>query len=133
VRKNYALEVREHRNRVKKMKTGLVVAIDADNRTVDQRNKELASELKSNGDTQRNPGEAIVHVIPKRNVETWIRCLTGEEVNEVDDYKGDRGLDGRIKPAAEALYDWSRPNYALPASCPDSLRRVVPELARIKD
>jgi hypothetical protein len=116
---------------MRQRKTALVVATDADLRPVAQRENELAAALQATGEQPRGETEAIVLLIPKRNVETWICCLTGERVDEVTDYKNRRGIDDMIKPTAEALYQWSRPRHVIPTNCVPSLQRAFPELRRL--
>ena len=73
----------------------------------------------------------VAVLIPKRNVETWILCLTRESVDEVTDYS-DRDLNAFTKEAAEIFYEWSRPNYTVPESCIPSLNQGLQEIQRIR-
>lgn len=93
----------------------------------------MASALDEAKLTPRDVNESIALLIPKRNVETWILCLTGDDVDEQTDYKGRTGLDQRIKAASQFLWEWTRPNFVLPPTCVDSLREAIPELARIPE
>ena len=131
VRREYAREVREFRNRAGRSRQALVVAIDADTRTVDQRRMELAQALADGGESARRDDEAIALVVPRRQVETWILCLNGETVDETTSYRRRDDIDGKISIAANRLFDWSRDNYVLPENCVDSLRRALPELRRV--
>jgi hypothetical protein len=128
VRRNYPLQAAEYRNAAKRRKAALVVIIDADTRAFQQRKSQLESSFRP----QRGPDEAIALLIPKRNVETWILCLTGAAVNETTDYKDTPDIDNRISPAAKTLWEWTRPNFVLPPACVDSLREALPELNRIE-
>ena len=87
VRREYAREVREFRNRAGRSHQALVVAIDADTRTVDQRRLELAQALTDSGENARGDDEAIALMIPRRHIETWILCLNGETVDETTSYR----------------------------------------------
>ncbi len=78
VRKQYPLEVRAYRRTIPKKQVGLVVMIDADNRSVDDRFTELDRALVESGIDGRQPGEQIGIYIPKRNIETWIYFLKGK-------------------------------------------------------
>ena len=131
VREKYPSEVKEYRTQMHRRRTALVVATDADLRPAAQRENELAAALETTGEQPRGETEAIVLLIPKRNVETWICCLTGERVDEVTDYKNRRGIDDMIRPAAGALYQWSRPRQVIPTDCVPSLQRAFPELRRL--
>jgi hypothetical protein len=85
VRKHYSIEVKAFRTRAAKAKTALIVAIDADTGTVDTRQRQLAAILDSAEIKPRLIAEPIVYLIPKRNVETWILCLTETAVEEETD------------------------------------------------
>lgn len=126
VRARYANEVREYRSRSARAKT-LLIAIDADTETVERRRSQLDELLT----TPRTGAEMIVHLIPKRNVETWVLCLIGEIVTEEMDYR-QRKLDEQIKPAANALFDWSRIAAKIPASCLPPLSVAISELRRLE-
>jgi len=99
----------------------LVVVIDADLAPVKQRVDELDAR------SPRQPGERIALVIPRRNIETWIRFLTAPPVDEETDYKPRNPDFGDTRQAAKALAALSTP----PADAPDSLRQFFVEAARI--
>lgn len=129
VRQRYAPAVQAFRQR--QAATALVVAIDADTGEVSQRNRQLRTELDQAGLGPRADGEAVAHLIPKRNIETWILCLTGREVDEETDYSRDAGVHELIPAAAAAFREWSRPNAIAPDSCVPSLRAAIPEVRRL--
>ncbi len=54
-------------------------------------------------------------------------------LNKQKDYKGQTGLDQKIKAASRSLWEWTRPHFVLPVTCVDSLREAIPELARIPE
>lgn len=140
VRQQYAKIIAAYRRHAESPRTGVVVVIDADTGSLDHRTQQLSSELSQAGAQQRNANERISHLIPKRNIETWILCLDetrpdGNPVNEDQDYKGHREarrIGERIKPAAEAFFGWSRPRAALPTHCVQSLRVAIPEIRRLE-
>ena len=72
-----------------------------------------------------------MHLIPRRHIETWILCLTGEDVNETTDYHG-REVDGQIKTAASTLFGWSRPSTEPPERCVHSLHLAMPDVRRLE-
>ena len=86
MRERYAKEVAAYRSRFPR--TALVVTVDADKGSVDDRLRQLRDALTQAHLPQRTNDERISHLIPKRNVETWILCLTGEKVDEDTDYRG---------------------------------------------
>jgi hypothetical protein len=106
--------------------------IDADTGSIDDRRQQLVRALRDAGVAPRGPAEPILNLIPKRNVETWVLCLNSKVVDEERDYRHDAGVDAQsIKQAAQILYDWTRPNAALPDQCVPSLRDCLPEFGRI--
>ena len=126
VRQRYAKNVEAYRARAARAATALVVVIDADTRTVSHRIGQLRESAV------RGTDEKISHLIPKRNIETWILCLRGNAVDEETDYHDEQGIEDQIKPAAETFFDWSRPNAGLSAHCVESLRLAIPEIQRLE-
>jgi hypothetical protein len=57
---------------------GLVVIIDADKSTLQERLDWLALTLNEDSQENRQANEAIAIFVPKRNIETWIHYLQGE-------------------------------------------------------
>ncbi len=131
VRERYAQAVRAYRGRSQRAKTALIIAIDADTGEVGRRVCQLREALDQKGLAARTDGEVIVHLIPKRNVETWILCLNDRPVDEITDYSGEGGIDGLIPPAAVTFFEWSRPNVVPPAHCVPSLLEAIPEVRRL--
>jgi len=80
----------------------LVVGTDADTMTVAQRIATLDRQCQARNVTARAAREAVVMVVPKRNIETWFAYLRGEAVNENDNY----------------------PRYPYEADCRDDVRRM---------
>jgi hypothetical protein len=112
--------------------TALIVAIDADTGEVDRRVRQLREGLEQAGAPARTDREAIVHLIPKRSVETWVLCLSGRQVDESTDYRQEVDVDRRIPDAARTFFDWSRENAQPPAHCVPSLRSAIPEVRRLE-
>jgi hypothetical protein len=132
VRERYSSEVRAIRAQLARTKACLIVVLDADTGSVGDRRHQLERALRDADETPRGASEPILHLIPKRNVETWILCLNSRDVDEVTDYRHDRRVDPEsIKRAARTLYDWTRPNFVLPDSCVASLEACHPEFRRL--
>jgi hypothetical protein len=132
VRSTYSDEVKAHRIRCAGATAALIVMIDADAHSVQERLTQLDQALQENGVQRIRSAEQIVRLVPKRNVETWILCLTEQTVGEVTDYKGGRDNRNELIPgASETLFQWTRTNAVLPVHCIDSLRRGVSELNRL--
>lgn len=116
VRRRYPVEVAEVRRLGEKI--GIVVMIDADRGTVEDHHRELERALESTGQPPRSPEERISLQVP-RHVETWVRHIEGEVVDEDADCS-DPG--GRRCRAAGAL---------IRQACRDDPRiRSLPSLAR---
>ncbi len=131
VRDHYVREVRAFRARSSKATTALIVAVDADVLDVIERAAQLQFALSNGKLDPRAPGERIAHLIPKRNVETWLLCLTGQTVDELTDYKRRAGLDVLAKPAAETLFEWSRDNAVASRYSIPSLQIAISEVRRL--
>ncbi len=131
VRERFALEVQAYRGR--HAETKLIVVIDADNLSVQERLAQLAQQLQeTQADPLRPDAEQIARLVPKRNIETWILCLNHVEVDEDRDYKRTRNdWPALIRPAIETLYSWTRANAAISDGCLPSLRAGVVELRRL--
>ncbi len=112
-----------------------MVIVDADTRTLHQRRQELASALEEAKLTPRDVGEAIALLIPKRNVETWILCLTGDGGRRANGLQGSNWSRSKDQSGCSIplVWEWTRPHFVLPVTCVDSLREAIPELARIPE
>jgi hypothetical protein len=126
VRERYAESVYELRRRSENI--ALIVVIDADTQEVSGRRTQLEEQLQS----PREAHERIVHFIPKRNIESWILCLNGEVVDEIENHRKDRGIEDRIGSAAQVFFDWTRRNAAIPSHCIPSLYAAIPEAQRLE-
>jgi hypothetical protein len=130
VRERYARAVKAFRARAVKVESALVVAIDADTGDPKRRLRQFETSLQHAGLAPREDDEAIVHLIPRRNIETWILCLNGSKVDEEEDHSH-KNLDDEISGAAETFFNWSRPNAQIPEHCVPSLRTGIEEIRRL--
>jgi hypothetical protein len=130
VRTHYPEEVKVSRQKRNPVSIGLVVLIDADTGTLEARLNELASVLDEDEPKNRKPNEAIAIFVPKRNIETWIRYLQGETVNEEDDYAKFEKNEAACKTAVEDLADRCY-SQSLPENAPRSLQAACGELQRL--
>jgi hypothetical protein len=83
---NYPSEVKALRSRAY-LRAGLVAVVDADTASVVERLKQFESSLARSQQDRRGDAERIALLVPKRNVETWVFHLLGNNVNEEHDYK----------------------------------------------
>ena len=132
VRRQYAVEVREFRLRSAKAATSLVVVIDADVVGVAFRIQQLERALKENDLLPRSGEERILQLIPNRNIEAWILCLNGENVDENSDFKGWADLGPKVKLAAATFHKWTRRNALVPDHCCPSMKEAIPEAQRLE-
>lgn len=133
VRERFALEVNAYRKRSVRAKTILVVLIDADTLSVQERLSQLDRNLHDAGaDPIRPDTEQIGRLVPKRNIETWILRLNNVLVDEGTDYKKTRNdWQQLVRPGIETLYNWTRHKGQPPDDCVPSLRLGVTELKRL--
>ena len=132
VRKTFVKEVSVYRGR--QAKTALIVLIDADNHTVQDRWRQLDQALLEGGKQGIEfDREQIARLIPKRNVGTWILCLNEQPVNEETDYKRARDDWNELIPqAAETLFQLTYRQAALPNWCTESLQSATRELKHLE-
>lgn len=64
----------------------LIVAIDADLNTCVERQKQLDEACGNAAVDKRSPQDKLLLLVPKRNIETWIKYFDGETVDEEHDY-----------------------------------------------
>ena len=107
----------------------LIVLIDADKKTVEERLKQLDDALIENSQQLRQPSEAIAIFVPKRNIETWIHHLQCENVDEETEYtKFKKQSD--CKPYLDKLVNQCYQGN-LDENAPPSLKAACGELQRI--
>lgn len=131
VRERYSEEVAAYRLRSARADSALVVLIDADGGDANRRLQQLQQGLNNAGQEARSGRERIIHMIPRRNIETWILCLDGRLVDEETDYRHEPEIDELISRSAETFFEWTRPNAAVPAYSVASLRTAIPEAQRL--
>jgi hypothetical protein len=129
----FPAELHACRQRHKRAKTLLVVVVDADKLTVGERRRQLTDSLKVTGYEELAADDPVAFLITRRNVETWIRALLVEKVNEDDDYKKPRKepTKDEIREAADNVYQWARPNADAGPTCVPSLKIALTEWWKI--
>jgi hypothetical protein len=139
VRKNYPNELKA--NRVRGRGTALIVIIDADKNTVAKRQSDLDNACNAADIPCRTPNDRVVHVIPKRAINTWLAWLDGIEVienappgNASDDYKKQGykfdKCESNAGPLVKILVEKCK--QGVQDDMPASLKTACKELARIK-
>lgn len=136
VKLRYPLEVKEYRKQANYLSVGLVVLIDADKKTIQERLQQLDDALIANEQPLRQPDERIAIFVPKRNIETWIHYLQGENVDEEQEYtklikQSDCKpyLDQLVNQCSQGNLDKNAPS-SLQTGCGE-LQKILPLLDRI--
>jgi hypothetical protein len=134
VRKEFPKEIKAYRRRQASAQTGLIVMIDADAHSVQERLNQLDQASTESAQQAVGEQERIARLVPKRNVETWILCLNNEPgLDENTNYTRDRrNWHALIAPAAETLCQWTQSPDDPPTHCLSSLRIGVRELRRLR-
>ncbi|MDZ7961570.1 MAG: hypothetical protein RMY34_27440 [Aulosira sp. DedQUE10] len=129
VRLNYPKELQTYRSKASYLSIGLVVVIDADKKTFQERLKQLDDALIENSQQPRQPNEAIAIFVPKRNIESWIHYLQGETVDKETEYPKFTKNESACKPYVESLVNQCYQGWD--ANAPPSLQAACGELQRI--
>jgi hypothetical protein len=129
VREEYPKEMKEYRKHARE-NVALIVMIDADRYSVEDRLRYLENALSDEGLSRENSDRVAIFV-PNRNIETWIYYLKGEDVDEDTDYKGPSNKIIGCKSFASPL--GQKNPYHLREGVPRSLRAACGELKRIFD
>ena len=132
VREEFPNELRIYRQRKTRAASALIAMIDADSKSVQDRINEFEDGCRSVGIPFRGHDEAVAITVPKRNIETWIHYLNGEQVNEDATYsKLDR--ERSCKPAVDKLVRLCKSTglaedapSALSAACDEYYTRIKP-------
>lgn len=130
----YVIEIRAHC--VRQARKWLIVVIDADTNTVQDRLNELRRCLENSGDPRlerfRAESEQTARLVPKWSIETWILNLNEKTVDEGVAYKRQHHpWDDLIRPASLALRNLVSTKDDPPAMCCPSLAHGVQELRRL--
>lgn len=133
VREQFPVEVAAYRRRSARAETKLIAVIDADKFTVQERLAQLDQKLSGAGvGLIHANADQVARLVPRQNIETWILCLNDVPVNETTDYKRTRNdWADLIRPAAESLHAWTRPNAQVSRNCTPSLQHGVVELSML--
>ncbi len=109
--------------------TVLIVGTDADTMTVADRIKTLDDQCRKENVQQRDAKEPVIMAIPKRNIETWLAYLRGENVNETDVYSKYKN-EGDCRDQVRALDEMCRKQQLRQPVLP-SLKAACTEFGRM--
>ena len=136
VRKQYPNELKAIRNG---KNAYLIVVIDADKGTLDNRHQQLEEECRKNGVSPRDHKDTnVLHIIPRRNIETWLAYLDNKNVNESEDYRKLRSKNRKLKSKsdckkyAKRLHDMCHDDQRLREPAPPSLQEACKEYRKLQ-
>lgn len=127
VRERYPTELKAIRSR---QGAFLIVVIDADQHTTQERRSQLDEECRAQEVPKRTEKDPVILLVPRRNIETWFAYLGGESVDETQDYGAWKSKDAR--PFAEELYRMCHEAQRLRDPAPPSLEESCREYPRLQ-
>ena len=127
VREQYPKQLRAVRNR---SDVYLLVVIDADNFTGEQRRSQLRQECMKQNVSEREADEPVIIAVPRRNIETWLAYLDGAEVGETEEYL--RKTPQECRRLAKRLYEMCHEEQRLRQPVPPSLTEACEEYRKLK-
>ncbi len=132
VREKFSDELSVYRQRRQQATSALIAMIDADTKSVQDRINDFEAACNSRQIAFRAADEAVAIAVPKRNIETWIRYLSGRPVNEQDAYPKLK-RERKCKPAVDRLVQLCRSTgltpdapQALATACDEYNTRIRP-------
>lgn len=131
VRERFPKELGAYRTRRNKAASAILAMIDADGRAVEERIGQLADQCSKQNVPFREDKDAVAIAVPRRNIETWIHCLEGNNVNEDDKYPK-LGRAGLCAVAVDNLIGQCRGD-GLDENSPPSFLAACEEYKRIAD
>ena len=128
VRKSYPRELKAIRQTQGKL---LIVVIDADKNTTERRHEQLRSECIRQDIPPRSESDKVLHIIPRRNIETWFAYLGGADVDEDTQYPR-LNHESDCAEHARRLYKMCQEEQRLREPAPPSLRDACDEYLRLQ-
>ena len=151
VKKEYPKQLKHIREARRKGRNAyLIVVIDADTGTIEDRHNDLKeactdpSRLARGKDkdipaippiSPRNEktDKNVLHIIPRRNIETWFAYLDNQNVDESTDYKNKiEACATKIREYADNLFDMCHHAQSLRDPAPPSLQEACKEYRKLK-
>ena len=108
-----------------------MVVTDADKRSTATRRAELNAACNRKRIPQRNDGDPVLVIIPRRNIETWLAYLGGTEVDEDKTYprlRRERDCDAQAAELHRMCHEAQR----LDEGAPPSLQEACAEYGRLQ-
>lgn len=98
--------------------THLVVLIDGDNWDGTKVRMEIDKRLVAAGDEPLRPGDRVLIIVPRWQMDTWVRHLRGEVVTEDQNGAAKLGTDREARGPAQLLAEHCRNHRPLPNPLP---------------
>lgn len=130
VRKRYPLAAEIQRSKANRSRASLIVIIDADTMSTEERKQQLDDALDAAGQARRRGPERIAVVVPRRNIESWVHFAETREIDETTDFKQRYRGTKACRNAADVAIDACRTN-ADQSQIPPSLAVACQELRRV--
>jgi hypothetical protein len=130
VRDRFPQELKAHRSQRARRNNWLVVATDADARTVQERLQSFVKVCQDADVPFREENEKVVFIVPRRKIETWFAYLRGETVNESDTYPR-HDCENDCRHEVDRLHEMCRLQRLEPVPPPPSLATACDEFRRI--
>ena len=128
VRKRYPRELRAIRER---QGAYLIVVTDADVQTTATRRARLNEECVQENVPVRTDDDPVVVAVPRRNIETWLAYLDGNEVDETEDYPRLQ-RERECERHARRLYEMCHVQQALAEPAPPSLSETCRQYLKLR-
>ena len=109
----------------------LVVVTDADVHPTEFRRAQLDAECDEKRIPRRKDDERVLVIVPRRNIETWLAYLAGDEVDEEKRYERLK-REGNCAWHAKELFRMCHEKQRLREPAPPSLREACGEYRRLR-
>lgn len=132
---NFPVVLRAIRSRAARVDAALVVHIDVDNtpklrRSVEDRCRDLDEACDEQKVARVGAADPVARLIARREIETWIRFLLGEPVDEETQYPKLSDHEADAEPAAKSFAEHAR-SKTVPPEAPPSLATGLGEFGRV--
>ena len=128
VRERYPKELRAIRD---KQDAYLIVVTDADTRSTAARRAQLDAACDEKRVPRRDAGDPVLVIVPRRNIETWLKYLGGTAVDENTPYRKLR-RESDCVTHANILYRMCHEAQRLDEDAPPSLRESCEEYRKLQ-
>ena len=108
----------------------LIVVTDADAQSTAARRVQLDAECRQKNVPVRTDADPVVMAVPRRNIETWLAYLDGNQVDEAEIYPRLQ-RERECERHAKRLYEMCHVQQALAEPAPPSLRETCEEYRKL--